>query len=100
MSVIILPFCLRPRTPPHPILKQQSYNHEQSLPPNVPGHFGMALKSIRKHDWHFGGLPALPPELVRHFDLETVAIGAHFLELDGFEGPAAEAFVATGWIAE
>src|SRR5204862_7355997 len=43
---------------------------------------------------------ALPPELVRHLDLETVAVRAYLLEVDGFERPAAETFVTAGRVAE
>src|SRR5207248_4819509 len=67
---------------------------------NVAGHFGVALKSIRKNDRHFDDLHALTPQLVRHLDLKTVAIGVDLIEMDGFQSAAAEAFVAAGWVGE
>ena len=73
---------------------------DEGFADNVAGHFGTALHAFGEDDGDFDDVESLPPDFVRHFDLEAVAVGADLVEVDGFEGAPAKTFVAAGRVGE
>src|SRR5882724_9627035 len=82
------------------ILEQQTPDHYQCFTDDFAGHLGFAEKTIGEDDGDFDHFQALPPDFVRHFYLKAVAVGADFIEINGFKSAAAEAFISTGRVAQ
>ena len=75
------------------ILQPQPPDHDQRLAHNVAGHLRVALHAFGEDDGHFHYLEALPPELVRRFNLEAVTVRADGIEVNGLERPPPD----NGW---
>src|SRR6185369_7854678 len=91
----LLPFRRRRRwTPPHSVLKPEFPDHAQRLAHNTLVHLGVSLKTVGENNRHLDDLHPLTPDLVRHFDLEAVAVRLDLIELDRVQRAPAETFVA------
>src|SRR5690349_17485958 len=60
----------------------------------------MSLEPVGKNDWHLNDFHSLTPQLVRHLNLEAVAVGADCIQIDGLERAAPKAFVAASRISK
>lgn len=82
------------------ILKPQPPNHHQCLPNNMARHFRMALEPISKNDRDFHYFHPLTPQAMRHFDLETISVRAHLLQMNCLQGSSPETFISARRIGE
>ena len=60
----------------------------------------MPFDPLGKDDGDFDDFKPGSPEAVGHFDLKAVTVGADVIQLDGFQGATAKAFVAPGGVGK
>src|ERR1051325_545373 len=68
-----------------PVLQPQPPDQPKRFVGDSTGHLRLAVRAIRKSDWHLDHFESLPPKLVRDLDLKAVAVGMNFVEIDGLK---------------